>query len=104
MIDDPVLSNDIFSLDNDDGLVPFSDEEDSGEEENAIGLVGYQTEVWKPAKGNVGLLPFDIVKALSDHTNCTFSIDAHRNEVRLYGGSLSDPLSRLTAMEPMLVS
>ncbi len=104
VIDDPIVSNDLFSFDNDEGLVPFSDEEDSEEEDNTPQPVGYQTEAWKPAKGNVGLLTFDVVKALSDHTGCTFSINAHRNEVRLYGGNLSDALSRLSAMEAILVS
>lgn len=104
VIEDPVGSNERFSLDNDEGLVPFSEEEDSGEEASMAVPVGYPTEVWKPAKDNVGLLSFDVVKALSAHTGCTFSINSHRNEVRLNGGNLSDALSRLCALETILVS
>lgn len=104
VIDDPVVSGDLFSLDNNEGLVHFSDEEDSEDEDKMLEPVGYQTEVWKPAKGDVGLLTFDVVKALSDHTGCTFSINSHRNEVRLDGGKLSDALARLNVMEPILVS
>lgn len=105
MIDDSILSNDSFSLDHDEGLVPSSDEENSEQEDVPAEQVGYQTEVWKPTKGNnVRLLTFDVVKALSDHTGCTLSINPHHNEVRLHGGNLSDALLRLSAMESILVS
>lgn len=104
MIDDPVISNDSFSLDHDEGLVPSSDEEDGEQEDVPAEQIGYQTEIWKPAKGNnVGLLTFDVVKALSDHTGCTISINFHHNEVRLHGGNLSDALLRLSVMESILV-
>lgn len=104
VIDDRILSNDPFSLDNVEGLVPFSDEEDSEDEDKILEPVGYRTEVWKPTKGNVGLLTFDVVKALSDYTGCTFSINSHRNEVRFYGANLPDARSRLNAMDSVLVS
>lgn len=104
MIDDPVTSSDLFSLDNDDGLVPFSDEEEGEEEGKLLETIGYQTAVWEPTKGNVGLLTFDVVKALSDHTGSTFYIDSHRNEARLSDGNLTDALFRLNAVEPVLVS
>ncbi len=104
MIDDSITSNDLFSLDNGDGLVPFLDEEEGEEEGKLLERVGYQTAVWQPNKANVGLLTFDVVKALSDHTGSSFYIDSYRNEARLYGGNLTDALTRLNAMEPMLVS
>lgn len=104
VIDDPIWSNDLFSLDNDGGLVPFSDEEDSEKEDDIIEPVGYQSEVWKPTKGNVAMLTFDVVKALSDNTGCEFSININRNEVRISGGDLSTAMSKLSAMESILVS
>jgi hypothetical protein len=104
VIDDPIVSGDLFSLDNDEGLLPSSDDEDSEEEDDLHKPVGYPTDVWKPATDNVGLLTFDIVKALSDHTGCTFSVNSHGNEVRLHGGNPTDALYRLNAMESVLVS
>jgi hypothetical protein len=103
VIEDPVGYNEHFSLDEHDGLVPYSDEDDSEEGEGMAPPAGYPTEVWRPAKGNVGLLTYDVVKALSAHTGCTFSIDSHRKEVRLSGGDLSDAVSRLSVMEAILV-
>jgi hypothetical protein len=103
-IDEPIVSNDLFSPDNDEGLVPLSDEDGSDEERSETQPVGYQTEIWKPTRSSVGPLTFDVVKALSDRTGCTFSINTHRNEARIYGGELSDALSRLDALEAILVS
>lgn len=103
LIDDSIASHDLFSLDNDEGLVPFSDEEDSEDEDRTVSPVGYNTEVWRPAKGNVGLLPFDVVKALSDKTGCTFSVNPLSHEVRLVDGNLSDALCRLSALDAILV-
>jgi hypothetical protein len=103
-VDDPTASNDLLSFDTDEGLVPLSDEDLSDEERRETETAGYQTLVWKPAKGSVGLLTFDVVKALSEQTGCTFSINNHRNEARIYGGDLSDALTRLKALEPILVS
>ena len=104
IIDDPIISNDLFSLDDGEGLVPYSDDEDSEEDDEMRELVGYQVQVWKPAKGNVAMVTFDVVKALSDLTGSTFSVNDHWNDVRLYGGDISDALSRLNAMEAILVS
>ena len=103
VIDDPIISNDLFSLENDKGLVPFSDEDDSEEDTHLPEPAGYQTEIWKPAKGNVSFLTFDVVKALSAHTGCTFSVNPHRNEVRLHGGDLQAALFKLNTMEAILV-
>jgi hypothetical protein len=104
VIEDRVGYDEHFSLDDNDGLVPYSDEDDSEGDKDKGPRAGFQTKVWKPAKGNVGLLTYDVVKALSAHTGCTFSIDSHRNEVRLHGGDVSDAVSRLSVMEALLVS
>jgi hypothetical protein len=104
VIDDPIISNDLFSLDDGEGLVPYSDDDDSEEDDEIPEPAGYQVQVWKPAKGNVAMVTFDVVKALSDHTGSSFSINDHWNDVRLYGGDLSDALSGLNAMEAILVS
>lgn len=104
VVEEPVGYDDHFSLEDDGGLVRYSDEDDSEAEKDKAPPAGYQTKVWKPAKGTVGLLTYDVVKALSAYTGCTFSIDSHRNEVRLHGGDVSDAVSKLSVMEAILVS
>jgi hypothetical protein len=104
IIDDPIATSDVFSLGSDEGLLPYSDDEDSDEEAEPTEPAGFRTIVWKPTGGSVTILPFDVVKALSDRTGSTFSVDHHRNEVRLHGGDLQDAVSRLNAIEAILAS
>jgi hypothetical protein len=104
VIEEPVGSDGHFSLDDDGELVRYSDEDDSEGERDHAPPAGYQTKVWKPTKGNVGLLTYDVVKALSAYTGCTFSINSHRNKVRVHGGDVSDAVSKLSVMEAILVS
>jgi hypothetical protein len=99
------VSNDHFCLDDDGGLVPFSDEADSESEGQPPPAAGFQTVVWKPKNGLVEMVKPEFVRAVSDRTGGTsFSVNFHRNEILLHGGDVAAAISLLNALESTLVS
>ena len=96
-------STDFFSLEDDEGQLLSSDEEDNIGIHITSGPMGVQPDLWRPNTGSVTVLPYEIIKALSERTGTTFFVNQHKNEVRLQGGRVPEALSSLNTLAPILV-